>query len=219
MTVIITTLAIGADYKRCLKRCLESKKEYAEKHGYKYILGDEVYWDRTRPIAWSKIPFLLKVCETIPDGTLVWQSDADVLITNMNLRVEDHVAPLLPKEKDLLLTKDACGSINTGNMLFRNGPWFRGFLKRAFEQTQFTYHIWWEQAAMIYLLETVPTDAAKIEVSKEHKRFNAFLRGQPGEGLWVPGDFLVHFAGVGNDKQIQELTEACLAGKTPRISM
>lgn len=219
MTVVITTLVIGADYKRRLARCLASKESYAAKQGYTYVQGDEKFWDRTRPIAWSKIPFLLHVCSTLPEGALVWQSDADVLITNMDLRVEDHVVPLLPVGKDLLLTKDACGSINTGNMIFRNTAWFRGFLKRSLEQTQFTYHIWWEQAAMIYLLQTVETDAAMIEVSMEHKRFNAFLRGQPGQPLWEPGDFLVHFAGVGDDKQIQELTDACLSGKVPRISM
>jgi len=217
--VIITTLVIGADYRRRLSKCLESKVAYAAKQGYTYIQGDEVFWDRTRPIAWSKIPFLLDVCSKLDEGALVWQSDADVLITNMNIRVEEHVVPLLPKGKDLLLTRDACGSINTGNMLFRNTEWFRGFLKRAYEQTQFMYHIWWEQAAMIHLLQTVSTDADKIEVSMEHKRFNAFLRGQPGQPLWEPGDFLVHFAGVGNDTQIQELTDACLAGKVPRISM
>ena len=32
--VVITTLVIGADYRRGLKECLDSKAEYAKKHGY-----------------------------------------------------------------------------------------------------------------------------------------------------------------------------------------
>jgi hypothetical protein len=58
--MLILTLAIGADYCRSLKKALDSKSLYAEKHGYTYIQGGEEYWDRHRPVAWSKIPFLLK---------------------------------------------------------------------------------------------------------------------------------------------------------------
>jgi hypothetical protein len=78
---IITTLVIGADYKKGLQTCLASKRAYAAKHGYSYIEGGEQFWDRKKPIAWSKIPFLLDVCRTAPEGALIWQSDADVLIT------------------------------------------------------------------------------------------------------------------------------------------
>jgi hypothetical protein len=214
----ITTLVVGADYKKRLAKCLESKREYAAKHGYKYIQGDEKSWDRTRPISWSKVPFLLNLCAGLPDGTLIFQSDADVLITNQNLRLEEHVASLLPKGKDILIAMDAYGTLNAGNILVRNTPWLRDFLKRVYMQTDFTYHIWWEQAAIIHLLETVASDAEMVEVTMEHKRFNAFLRGKPDQPLWEPGDFLVHFAGVADDKKIQELTDACLAGKTPRIT-
>ena len=42
-----------------------TKYEFLEKarkkHGYKYIEGNEQFWDRNRPIAWSKIPFLLHI--------------------------------------------------------------------------------------------------------------------------------------------------------------
>ena len=72
---------------------------------------------------------------------------------------------------------------------------------------------------MIALYESVPTDAAMIEITREHKRFNAYLRGLEGEPLWTPGDFLVHFAGVYNPKDIQDLTSRILAGETPRIPM
>ena len=216
---IITTLVIGTDYKKGLQTCLASKRLYAEKHGYTYIEGGEQYWDRTKPIAWSKIPFLLDVCADSPEGALIWQSDADVLITNAEKTVEDVIFPLLPEGKDMLLTHDACDHVNSGNILFRNTEWARDFWKRVGQQTQFTYHIWWENAAIISLFNTNPIDASKIEVTTNHKAFNAYLRGVPGQPLWEQGDLLVHFAGVYNPKQISELTEKILAGETPRLSM
>lgn len=216
---VITTLVIGADYKKGLQDCLASKREYATQHGYTFIQGGEQFWDRKKPIAWSKIPFLLHVCNSLPEGTVIWQSDADVLITNKDLKLEEHVLPLLPADKDMLLTHDSCGHINSGNIIFRNTAWARDFWKRVGEMTQFTYHIWWENAAMIALYESVPEDKAKIDITREHKVFNAYLRGLPGEPLWTPGDFLVHFAGVYNPSDIQELVNRILAGDTPRISM
>jgi hypothetical protein len=100
--IYILTLVIGADYRKALAKCLDSKRSYVERHGYVYIQGDEQFWDRTKPIAWSKIPFLLHTLQQIPEGALVWLSDADVLITNPTLKIETQMLPLLPLEKDFL---------------------------------------------------------------------------------------------------------------------
>jgi hypothetical protein len=217
--ITMTTLVIGADYQKALHTCIKSKVDYAAAQGYTYIQGGETYWDRTKPIAWSKIPFFLEMCSRLPEGALVWQSDADILITNPELRLEDQILPLLPEDKDLLLTLDACGHINSGSILFRNTPWMRDYWRRVGGLTQFTYHIWWENAAMIALYEGNPEDKAKIEVTNQHKRFNAYLRGLSGEPLWTPGDFLVHLAGVYDLKQMESLINMIKAGETPRIPM
>jgi hypothetical protein len=216
--VVILTLAIGEDFRKSLKAALLFKKLYAEKHGYTYIQGGEDFWDRTRPIPWSKVNFVLENLKVWPDGTLFFLSDADVMITNHELRLEDHVVPLLPDDKDLLMTIDACGHLNSGNMLMRNSPWLRDWWKRVGEQTDLLYHIWWENAAMIRLLETVPTDLAKTETTAEHWKFNAYLRGLPGERLWTPDCFLVHFAGVYDLKKMEALQDEIINGGCPRIS-
>lgn len=219
MTITILTLVIGQDYRKKLQVCLETKRVYAEKHGYTYIQGDEAYWNRDRPIAWSKVPFILDQLSKLPENAMVWLSDADVFITNPNHRLEDHVLPMFQPEKDLLMTLDSCGHINSGNIFFRNTSWTRDYWRRVWEQTDCIYHIWWENAAMIKLLQSVEEDARKIQITKDHKRFNAFLRGLEGEPLWEPGDFLVHFAGVYDPKEIQKLTDAILRGEVPRLKM
>ena len=218
-SITMTSLVIGADYQKALQTCIQSKVDYAKTQGYTYIQGGETYWDRKKPIAWSKIPFYLDICSKLPDGALVWQSDADILITNHTLRVEDQIVPLLPANKDLLMTMDACGHINSGSILYRNTPWLRDYFRRVGSLTQYTYHIWWENAAMIALYDSNPEDKAKIEITNQHKMFNAYLRGLPGEPLWTPGDFLVHFAGVFDLKEMESLTQKIQAGETPRIPM
>lgn len=215
----ILTLVIGADYRRKLVKCLESKASYAKKHGYTYIQGDETYWNRDRPVAWSKIPFILDQLKKLPENALVWLSDADVLITNPELKLEEHVLPHFESTKELLMTLDSCGHINSGNIFFRNTPWIRDYWQRVWNDTDYMYHIWWENAAMIHQLETNQTDKEKTQITKDHKRFNAFLRGLEGEPLWEPRDFLVHFAGVYDPKMIDSLTEAILRGEIPRIPM
>lgn len=215
--MIILTLAIGVDYRKSLKKALESKRIYANKHDYKYIEANEESWDRTRPVAWSKVDLVLTHLNKLPDGELVWLSDADVLITNMDLKVEEHVLPLLPKEKDLLFIYDACHHLNSGNVLMRNSPWLRDFWTRVNNRTEFTYHIWWENMAMIKIMEENKKDQDKIQVTDQHKRFNAYIMGLPDEPLWEQGDFLVHFAGIYDSDKMRRFIEEIESGKTPRL--
>jgi hypothetical protein len=215
--MIILTLAIGVDYRKSLKKALDSKRIYANKHGYKYIEANEESWDRTRPVAWSKVDLVLTHLNKLPDGELVWLSDADVLITNMDLKVEEHVLPLLPPEKDLLFIYDACHHLNSGNVLMRNSPWLRDFWTRVNNRTEFTYHIWWENMAMIKIMEENKKDQNKIQVTNKHKLFNAYIMGLPNEPLWEQGDFLVHFAGIYDSEKMSRFIEEIELGKTPRL--
>ena len=217
--VHILTLAIGKDYCKSLEKALSSKVEYAKKHGYTYIQGDEKSWDRDRPISWSKVIFLLKHLETLKDGEIVWMSDADVLITNMSLSIEDHILPLVDRNKDMLMANDACGHINAGNIFMRNSPWLRNFWQRVYQQTDVIYHIWWENAGILKLMESNQSDRDMIQITDQHKRFNAYIMGLPGQPLWEPGDFLVHFAGVYDTIKMQSLIDEILKGGVPRLKM
>ena len=217
--IVILTMVIGADYRRSLQKCLDSKRAYAEKHSYRLIIGDETYWNRDRPIAWSKVPFILKQLDQLAEGTIIWLSDADVFITNPELRLEDHVLPHFKKDMNLLMTIDSCGHINSGNIFFRNNEWIQAYWKKVWEQEDCIYHIWWENAGMIQVMEKYEEFRNKIQLTRDHKRFNAFLRGLPGEPLWQPGDFLVHYAGVYDPKEIQNLTERIERGEVPRLKM
>lgn len=198
--IAILTFCVGADYKKAMEPGLASKRAYAAKHGYAFHEGGEEIWDREKPIPWSKYNFIRKYLDEY--DFLFW-SDADAIILRQDLPLETHVLPLLPATKDLLWTFDACAHYNNGHMLIRGrSAWARDFFNRAYDQTQFLYHIWWDNAAMIHLFETRPDDAAHIETCKEHWLFNAYVFGPRDTAddnstrLYRPGDFLIHFAGV-----------------------
>jgi len=218
-TITILTLAIGEDYRKSLAKAFESKRLYAEKHGYIYLQAGEEWWDRRRPIAWSKVPFIIDQLSKLPEGALVWQSDADVLITNPSMKLEEHVLPLLPPNKDMLLIFDACHHLNSGNILMRNTAWCRDFWKRVNERTDCTYHIWWENMAMIKEIDENQSDKDRIHITNEHKRFNAYIMGLPNEPLWEQGDFLVHFAGVYKPEKMSALIDEIGKGLVPRLDM
>ncbi len=199
-SIAILTFAVGADYKRAMEPGMASKRAYAARHGYTFLEGGEDVWDRKRPIPWSKINFILKYLDQY--DYLFW-SDGDVLITNPDLRLEDHVLPLLPSGKDMLWCKDACENLNNGNVLFRGrSAWSRDFLERCYQQTDLLHHIWWDNAAFCRLYETNAKDKAMIETCMDPARFNSYIFSRndraddPGIRLYKPGDFLVHFAGV-----------------------
>lgn len=217
--VKICSLVIGDDYRKGLSKALDSKRRYAKQNNYTYIEGDETFWDRERPISWSKIRFLQNVLSNTEENELIFWSDADVYMTNMSLRLETHVFPLLPDSKDLLLSIDACGHINAGNFVLRNTAWARDFLKRVYEQTDLLYHIWWDTAAVIKLLEENSSDLEKTEITLQHKKFNAYIQGLPNEPLWSEGDLLVHFAGIYDVEKMKTYMNQIDQGVSPRKSM
>jgi len=198
--IAILTFCVGADYKKAVELGLQSKRDYALKHGYDCHIGGEDCWDRSRPIPWSKFNFIQKY---LFEYDYLFVSDADVIIMNPDLALETQVLPLLPKDKELLWTFDACRHYNNGHMLIRGkSQWAKDFFKRAYAQTDLLHHIWWDNAAMIKLYEGNPGDKAQIETCHDHWIFNSYLFGPTDDAtdtttrLYKPGDFLIHLAGV-----------------------
>ena len=199
MKIAILTFCVGADYKKAMEPGLESKRAYAKKHGYDLHIGGEDVWDRTRPISWSKLNFIQKY---LNDYDYLFWSDADVIILNDTIKLETQVIPLLPQNKDLLWTYDACNHYNCGHLLIRGkSNWANDFFSRAYQQTDLINHIWWDNAAVIRLFETNEQDRAKIETCRENWLFNSYVFGPNNSAsdkvrLYQRGDFLIHFAGV-----------------------
>lgn len=210
-SIAIVTLCVGRDYKKDMYLGLKSKQEYAERHGYTFITGGEDVWDREKPIQWSKFHYLLKYLD---DFDYLFWSDADAIILQPQIRLEDLIIPKLPENKDLLWTFDVCNHYNNGHMLIRGkSTWVRDYFQRCLKQDDLLYHIWWDNAAMIRLYENNPEDRKKIETLHESWLINSYVFGprdtanDPSVRLYKHGDFLIHFAGVYKSSSIRKLME------------
>ena len=210
MKIAVITFVVGADYKRWMKPGLDSKQEWCARHNYDFHCGGDAVWDRTRPIPWSKLLYLQSFLDSGYDYLFV--SDADVLITNPALKIEDVILPQLG-DKDLLWTLDACDHLNSGNMLLRCAArdWLRAYFAEVWRQEGLIHHIWWENAAMIKVLQDSSDHARHVATCRESWLFNAYLFGPTGKTvdpprrLWQRGDLLIHFAGVYQGAKIQSL--------------
>jgi len=200
MKIAVVTFVVGPDYKRWMEPGLQSKRDWCARHGYDFHCGGDSVWDRSRPIPWSKLLYLQTF---LKDYDYLFVSDADVYITNPSLKIEDVILPQLG-DKDLLWTMDACDHLNSGNMLLRCAArdWIRSYFNLVWKQEDLIHHIWWENAAMIKVLQMHPDHAAHVATCKESWLFNAYLFGPTGKTvdpprrLWKEGDLLIHFAGV-----------------------
>lgn len=188
MRIAILTLSIGEKFKEKMKYAILSKVEYCKKHKYD-LIDDESVYDKTRPIAWSKILLIKKY---LPMYDYVFWIDADAIILNFEHRLEDKI--FLLNGKDICITT-VFGMINTGVILLKNTENSMRFVNLVYDQTQFLEDGNWEQTAIIHIYENNISDMKScIELKYEEKyHLQCYLKG-----LYA-GVFIVHLAGFRED--------------------
>ena len=152
---------------------------YCQRHGYPlhYHTDAGTY----RPASWGKI---LIAQRHLAGHDWLWIIDADAVVTGPERRLEEITDGATG---DLLLCEDHNG-INTGSFLIRYCDWSVDFLRRVWETTEPHDHPWWEQWAVMRLLEN-PDDMRHVHVVPK-RRLNSY----PND--WQPGDFCLHTPGV-----------------------
>jgi hypothetical protein len=157
----------------------QNKAAYCERHGYDYLVGDRVL-DRSRPPAWSKI---LHVRRHLTDYDWVFWSDCDSLVMNPDIRLEE----LIDDKYDFLITRDPSG-LNSGEFFLRNCPAAFEFLETVYAQTDVIHNPWWEQRAII---DVINTGRHNLRIKEcPQRQFNSYL------DCYVKRDFILHFAGI-----------------------
>jgi hypothetical protein len=105
-------------------------------------------------------------------------------------------------------------------MIVRPCEWVVKFFEKVWNREECLYHIWWENAAICKLMSEESDEcSSNIEVTMEAYRFNAYIQGHKGTRQWLPGDFLIHFAGVYDSSKMIEFMNMIESGKVPRITM
>jgi hypothetical protein len=150
-----------------------NKAAYAARWNYRCVLATSS--EVSRPASWSKILLLL---DNLGRSEWLWWSDADSVVTCSAV----VLSSLVVAGSDLILSSDRNG-LNCGSMVVRSSSAAECFLKAVWQQTQFTYHCWWEQAAIRFLLRR----GFPINVHVWPQRY---MNSYPEE--WCTGDFLLH---------------------------
>lgn len=210
MKLALLTLVIGDKYQKAVQLGLDSKQEYCQQNGYDFIIGDRDVYDKTRPIAWSKIKMLQKY---LPKYDYVFCSDADVILMNWDIKLEDLIDSYLGVNNKILVTHD-WQSINTGNIILKNSPEIINLLENIYRQKQFMNHNWWEQQAFIYLYETTEKIRKFTRVLHNSHLINAYATEfkqypLPKNNKYRTGDFLIHLAGIDNLTDLGNLMKMC----------
>lgn len=209
MRIAVCTLAVGNKYQEAVAIGIETKRRWCVRHGYDFVL-DTVHHTPSKPIAWSKIPMIQNL---LPSYDYVFCSDADVIIMNDSVRLEDFIEKYM-NEKSILLTRD-WQDLNTGNVIFKNTYEVSNVLAQMDGLTQFTDHPWWEQRAFIELYRT--SDLVRrmtCVLEDEAHKLNAYVLKFPGCPLperckYRTSDLLIHLAGIVVLTDIQNILNIC----------
>lgn len=205
-------------FKNVVKLTRENRVAYSSLMGYDYIDASDVL-DASRPASWSKIKAVLKHLKRY--DWVMW-IDADAYITNRTVRIES----LLPSEDgpDLILTRDSTG-YNAGMWLARNCSWTHKFLENWWSMKQFIRPAGETKSgdndALKHYLFNMPAEELRRHVGVAPQcAFNSYIWHNSArmwkryvlnpalseQGLWKPGDFILHLAGVNNKEK--ELNKA-----------
>uniref|UniRef100_A0A7S1KZ03 Nucleotide-diphospho-sugar transferase domain-containing protein n=1 Tax=Neobodo designis TaxID=312471 RepID=A0A7S1KZ03_NEODS len=172
-----------------------NKNEYCKRWGYDFIVEDNNIVDRSRDVAWSKIPIFRK---WLPHYDYIMWMDMDAFFMRYEIPLESIVTR--DDTKDIVIAKDFHG-INFGVFLIRNSPWAFHLLDRMWNSPRQWWKPWEEQSALMALTNPRknPSHAEKL---LQHIRFprqreiNAygaeFAYGNL-QALYRAGDRIVHF--------------------------
>jgi len=195
-TICMASVFVGEAYRRTHQACLESRYLYQRQHGYANHLVTKAPKGFDRPLAWLK---LLAVRDALLKGhEYVFFLDADALITNPSVKLEDLMAPLRATNKSMYLALEAHGgTMNTGSFFVRNHPRSLELLEWIWRQEAFIHHPCWEQEALLHLHNHDPEVRRRVLLTDNCNLFNSFPYGMRS---WRKGDFLIHFAGTRGEK-------------------
>ncbi len=198
---ILCMVCIGKDYAKTVEIGTQSKLDYCRVHGYNMAVLEEMPYRYDRAPAWLKIPLLFRLMQL--GYSRVFYLDADTVITNPDVSLEAFFARLEQANRHLMLSEDMF-TLNTGSFLMRKTWQSLTLIDLIYETDAEVDHGFWEQQALIHLVEQNPIVRTLLYLEPDSRQFNAMpFDGPPSSQwpsdylkyAWQPGDFICHFAG------------------------
>lgn len=210
--LLFATIVGGKDYIKRYQTSLTLKSIYCKKQMYDFSLDLR----STKINGWAKVDKMLELLKT-KKYEYIFMSDADVTLTNLDIRIENIVRKYYDSNAIMYITTDM-NSINSGNIIWKCCPESILFLEemKKYSDNNIRYSIKepffpkgiYEQPSLIYLYNKFPEWRDKIKIIPQFE-LNSYSNFIVKEGnvlpvidnienrsLWEKGDFLVHYAGV-----------------------
>lgn len=177
--------------------CTKSHAVYAKYNGYDHEVVRQ--YDSDSHPSWQKLRLLL---ERYPKYDFILWIDADAVVTNPNVRVEDLAGPTV-----FTCSQDWCAPANedfatsmyisAGNFILRRGPDTERFLKTAQMQNNFKNRSEWEQSAIMSCMRG--NSWMNRQVTRRHRNDMNSVCAEVHNVVspWAPGHFLCHLTGLG----------------------
>jgi len=190
-----------------------SKAQYALKNNYDFLCVRD-YSGYDRPISWFKIK---KILELLPNYDYIFWSDADAVITNHEIRIEDIINKEIQRPKEIMVSPEPIPvqfkmeipplksvdyviayddySPCMGNFIIRNCEWSMNFFSRIYEKTEFMNDPIWDNRAQDNLIYYDKSISEHIKYVPK-KMINSFIYD------WTRGDFLIHFPAISPERRV-----------------
>lgn len=181
------------DYEDIARIVVANRREYASRHGYNI---HEAHYAGS----WGKLNAMLDVWDS---AEWLWWLDADACITDLSRRLE----PMLVDSCDIVATCDRNG-ISAGSMLIRTCDSVKAIFEDVLARREdFDWpNGLWEQNGLMWQFWRIKDRVRTLP----QRQLNSYAAHDcaPGSDAWQSGDFVLHCAGLDNEKRRQLLSEA-----------
>ncbi|KAG0269034.1 hypothetical protein DFQ27_004966 [Actinomortierella ambigua] len=169
-----------------------NRREYIAHHHGRYILRDnftryfeEVVAEGYSP-AWAKIKILNDELQRGGSDWIFW-IDTDAFITNMDIQLERFI----DTRYSLIIARDD-NFLNAGVFFLRVNSWSRNYVRELLSRMEKDSN---EQDWMIKLLEDPSYESERHVKYIPQCSLNSYWHTKTLHGMYLPGDFVIHWAG------------------------
>lgn len=191
----------------------QNKFNYAMKHGYNFHVFRSDYQIYKDPVSWYKIEWMEK---HLSEYDYIFWSDADVLITNSDIKIEDLIERNIERPSDVMLSpvwhpaRFKCPALESvdyvvsaddyspcmGNFIIKNSEWGHKMLASILSlKDRFYNDNIWDQRAQDSLFANNNFLMKNVKFLPK-RSLNAMIPD------WQDGDFLIHFPATGADRMM-----------------
>lgn len=200
MRIAILSMAIGDNYIKAIKYGMLSLKNYSIKNNYDLFYEND--YDKNRLIYWAKVKSLIKYIDMNKYDYVVW-IDADTIIMNDNIKLEDIITKYMPENIHTLMCMDNGLKYNTGVWFLKSSEYSKNILELIYNQEQFLTTRMPEQDAFEFIynnnMNNLKNHCVILQNNRQHE-FNSSMYDYKENGL------LIHFLGIHNLEHLTKVT-------------